>query len=370
MNRGEWGEAYTALRLLGDKRLFITDENDKNDKDEWMEVLKVIRRETNDRVVTYEYSADGETVDILINNNNVSSVPSVSLLNTAELLKHEIINGRGRSFNVSDEIITFLNDIEIQHLKAKSIEKSDIFLDVIDPRSSTVRENIGFSIKCEFGENPTLFNTGKASAAKYKIQGMTPQLMKEINALVDSKNHAAVSDRCNALKGNGCNLDFVGYEFAKRAKCNAFEENLELINPLLPKVIERIMWNHFMDGCNKVDIPSVINQIIIDNPVNISRPKEKYPYMMKMFLYSAYCGMTAGTLWDGKSAVKGGYITVKETGEVVANYALESDSFKEFLYKHCYLDYPSTDEKHGDYGKVYIEDGEYYFKLNFQIRIK
>lgn len=126
----------------------------------------------------------------------------------------------------------------------------------------------------------------------------------------------------------------------------------------------------FMEGQTEIDIAAVTNRIIRENPCGISLGESKYPYMIKMFLYSAFCGMTASTLWDGRSTVKGGYITVKETGEVVANYALESESFKNFLFSHCYLDFPSTDQGHGDYGRVYEENGDYYFKLNFQIRIR
>ena len=371
MNRGEWGESYTALRLLGDKRLHIADENGNANPNEWMDVLKIIRRETNDRVVTYDCVADNVMITININDKPVAQIPSSRFLQIAETLKGDIVNAKGRSFNVSAEVVNFLGQAEIHHMKAKSIEKSDIFLDTRDPRSSIIRENIGFSIKCEFGENPTLFNTGKASAVVYHItKNMTSKLMNEINSMVDCKNHVAVADRCVALREHGCKLEFIGYEYASRARCYAFEENLDQINPRLPKVIERILWNHFMEGDTDVDISVVTQRIINENPCGISRPEDKYPYMMKMFLYSTYCGMTAGTVWNGKSKVKGGYITVKESGEIIANYAVESEAFKNFLYTHCYLDYPSTDQAHGAYGAVYSEDGEYYFKFNFQVRIR
>lgn len=370
MNRGEWGEPYAALQLLGYRKLFLSDENGNANPDEWMEVIKVIRQETADRLVIYRCNVNNVDVDIEVNNRYVSSIPSERFLEAAEILKKDICGAAGRSFSVSDEVLDFINSAEMQHLKAKSIEKSDIFISARDPRNSIVRENIGFSIKCEFGEDPTLFNTAKASAAKYRISGMNESLMNQINSMVDAKGHASVSGRCTALKENGCKLEFVGYEYAVRAKCHAFQENLDNINPRLIKVIERMMWNHFMEGQTEIDIVPVTDRIITENPCRISLGESKYPYMIKMFLYSAYCGMTASTLWDGRNNVKGGYITVKETGEVVANYALESESFKNFLFNNCYLDFPSTDPKHGDYGRVYEENGEYYFKLNFQVRIR
>lgn len=370
MNRGEWGEPYLILRLLGYKKLVMADENGNPNPKEWMEVLKIVRYEPKDRVVTYHRNEVSDDIEIEINSVYVTSVRTEEFRHMADLLRADIAGAAGRSFNVSEKVVKFLREVEIKHMKAKSVEKSDIFLDTRDPRSSIVRENIGFSVKSEFGEKATLFNTARASAVKYKIGGMSVKLMNEINSMVDSNGHAAVSDRCRAIRDNGCSLDYVGYENAVRAKCEAFRENLELINPYLPAVIQRILWNHFMEKQNDVDIDLVTQRIVNENPCEISRPEIRYPYMMKMFLYSAYCGMTASTVWDGKSTVKGGYITVKETGDVVANYALESEEFKSFLFKHCYLDFPSTDQGHGAYGEVYAENGDFYFKLNFQIRIK
>ena len=52
MNRGEWGETYAALRLLGYKKLFMANENGDPNPNEWMDVLKIVRQETNDRIVT------------------------------------------------------------------------------------------------------------------------------------------------------------------------------------------------------------------------------------------------------------------------------------------------------------------------------
>ena len=183
MNRGEWGETYAALRLLGYKKLFMANENGDPNPNEWMDVLKIVRQETNDRIVTYHCNDADDNIEIEINNAPVASVQATRFRYMADLLRADITNATGRSFNVSDEVVNFLQEAEIRHMKAKSVEKSDIFLDTRDPRSSIVRENIGFSIKCEFGENPTLFNTAKASAAKYKISGMSEELMNEINSM-------------------------------------------------------------------------------------------------------------------------------------------------------------------------------------------
>ena len=143
-----------------------------------------------------------------------------------------------------------------------------------------------------------------------------------------------------------------------------------MIDPRLIAVIERLLWNHFFEHETCTDLAPLFERIIAENPCAISRPEVKYPHMMKSFVYASYCGMTASTLWDGKSQVNGGFIKVNASGEVLAHYALESDAFKTYLYNNCYLEFPDTDEKHGFYGRVYKEGDNYFFRLNFQIRYR
>lgn len=370
-NRGEWGEPYVALRILGERKIYIAGKNGTKSHTEWMDVLELIRYETTNRVVTYHVNdREDITIEVLVNDDYKSRMSASRYLEIANKLAMEIKDGKGRSFVVSDDIQDFLRKIEMQHIKAKNIDKSDLFLSIKDPRAAIVRKQVGFSVKSEFGQNPTLFNTAKASAVVYKIEGMTDDLMDYINSIVDNKGNVAVSERCKKLLEYGCKLSFVGFPFGQRAKCEAFKENLDLIDPRLPKVIERMLWYHFFENFSNNNLIDVTENIIAHNPCNLSRPHVKYVYMIKSFLYASYCGMTASTLWDGKSQVNGGFIKVDADGEVLAHYALESDAFKSYLYSNCYLEFPSTDEKHGNYAKVYREENEYFFRLNFQIRYR
>lgn len=369
MNKGEWGEPYVALRLLADGRLPMADEHGSKRSDEWMEVIGLIRREAADRVVRYNRNPETLYVDIDVNGSPVVSLPASDFTNAADSLASDIASGRG-TFEASDEVTKFLCLAEMVNLKAKSEDKSDIFLTTLDPRSAIKRDHIGFSIKSKFGHNPTLFNTARASAVRYEVKGMTSALAEKINSMVDGKGHTAVATRCKALLEAGCQLQYVGYAWARNAKCEAFKENLDVIDPRLPLVIERILWNHFFEGDPRVDLEDVVGRIIQENPCHISRPDVKYPYMIKSFLYAAYCGMTASTLWDGTARVNGGFITVDENGGILANYALDSEEFKAYLFHNCYLEFPATSRGHGDYAKVYEEDGSYYFHLNFQIRYR
>lgn len=369
-NKGEWSEPYVALRILGEGKLHLADDDGNAIETQWLNVIEVIRYETESRIVKYKYNPGDVIVDIFVDGNCALSIPASDFLTHADILKDEIMSGTGRSFSVSNDIVNFFTRIQMEHIKAKSIDKSDIFLSTIDPRTSIVREHIGFSIKSKFGKDPTLFNTGANSAAVYRISNMTDNLMNEINSMLDTQGHVAVTERCQALLEHGCGFEFVGYPYTQRAGCCAFKENLDMLNPRLSNVIEYILRKHFLTDCTLRDVEDMMGLVISENPCHLSRPEEKYPFMFKSFLYASYCGLTAGTLWDGRSQVNGGFIAVDEEGIVTANVALESEAFKSYLYKHCYFEWPATSQGHGNYAKVYKDGGDYYFRLNFQIRYR
>lgn len=374
-NKGEWSEPYVALKILGEGKLNLSDDDGNTISDQWLNILEVIRHESffseeeqknKEKIVKYKRSSNN-IIDIYIDNKPNVSITSKDFLTYAEKLKEKILTSQG-IITTGDDIENFLDKISLHHIKAKNIKKSDIFISTIDPRTSISRENIGFSIKSKFGKNPTLFNTGTNSAAIYKLTNMNDELMDEINNLNDDQGHTSVSKRCETLAKNGCKLEFIGFPISAKYGYSTFGENLDMINPALGEVINFILQTHFFTSTNVTNVQDMINIVIRKNPCNLTRPKEKYTYMMKSFLYAAYCGLTAGTLWDGRSQVNGGFIEVQRNGNVTASVALESEMFKSYLFKHCYFEWPSTSKRHGNYANVYKENGEYYFRLNFQIR--
>lgn len=369
-NRGEWAEIYTALKLLSEGKLYLADDQGNKKIKEYMEIIELIRHEAEKRIVNYNYDPSKTDICISVNNNKVITLPVLTFKSMADALAKEIKKGTG-AFNIDKRLDCQIKKAEFHSIKAKSIDKSDIFISVIDPRSSLVRREIGFSIKSEFNTQPsTLFNTGKSSAAIYKLSNMTDTLAKDINKIVNNRNKAAVTPRCQKLLSCGCNPTFVGFEETPKFGFPVFQENLDLINPRLPCVIEKLMFNHFFLGSKETNLKEALKPIITKNLSGLRNPEFKYNYMLKAFIYACYCGLTAATPWNGLSEVNGGFIKVTKSGEVLAFYAMESESFKNYLFSHCFLDFPSTSEKHGDYGYVYKENGEYFFKLNFQIRYK
>ena len=333
-----------------------------------MKIIELIRHETELRLVKYNYNPAETDICIDINGERIKAIPVTEFEAMADALAQTIKNGKGSSFALAPSLASQIKDAEFTKLKAKSVDKSDIFVSVIDPRTSIVRKEIGFSIKSEFAADPsTLFNYSKASAVVYKLSNMTDALAEQINTI---ETKSKVLDRCKLLLDNNCNPTFIGFAIPPKVGYPVFQENLDLLNPRLPKVVETILYNHFFRGLKGKELKDVVKDLVKVNPCNVYDPERKYTYMLKVFIYASYCGLTATTPYEGISDVNGGLIHVNTEGDVVAYYAMESDSFKNYLFNHCFMDYPSTKPAKGDYGYVYKEGNDYYFKLNFQIRYK
>lgn len=371
-NKGEWSEPYAALRIIGQQKIHVADRQGQANNNEWMSVIELMRNETRERIVNYRLSEDTTKVTISINDDPVKEMNVSQFMSLSKQLMQEILSSSGSSFAVSDALEHSLEQVEIHSIKAKSASKSDVLLSVRDPRSGITRNRIGFSIKSEFGHPPTLFNTASASAPIYRLDGMNPTLAEEINEMFDENEKIPVRRRCQKIIDQGVKMRFVGFPETNRGgvRISPFSENLEMLNPYLGKTIAALLLQWVLGNIKETGIPAVLQWLKENNPLHLTRPEAKYGYMLRSFLYASYCGLTASTLWDGRSEVNGGFIRVSKSGEVLAFYALESDNFKDYLFSNCFLERPSTNERHGNYGYVYKEGDNWFFRLNFQIRYR
>ena len=77
-------------------------------------------------------------------------------------------------------------------------------------------------------------------------------------------------------------------------------------------------------------------------------------------------GMTPATAWDGLYQATGGYIIVREDGEVLCYHVYNHNEFQEYLFNNTRLETPSTSKY--DFGTIYKEDKKTLIKLNLQVR--
>ena len=89
-------------------------------------------------------------------------------------------------------------------------------------------------------------------------------------------------------------------------------------------------------------------------------------YLFKRFLGAIALGMFPNKKWDGLMSVSGGYILVKENGEIICFHLFNEGIFRDYLLSNLKLETPSS-SRH-KYGLIFNQDGKNKISLNLQIR--
>ena len=78
---------------------------------------------------------------------------------------------------------------------------------------------------------------------------------------------------------------------------------------------------------------------------------------------------SGNSVWDGMGQANGGYIVVREDGEVLCYHLYNRNDFEEYLLRNTKMDKASA-SRHG-FGCVEKDiSGKYTMKLNLQVRFK
>jgi hypothetical protein len=353
-NKGEWSEIYALFKLLGDKQLFAGDADLNKVEELFYPIIKIIRNESGGN---FEYEINSDLV-IISGGKEQLRIPvktfteqSVKLLAT--------IKGSNGAFSIP-EIETFMNSINCSSLKAKSTSKSDIRIVIHDQRINQTAE-LGFSIKSQLGGQATLLNAGKTTNFIYQISGFQPteNQTKSINE-IDTKSK--IKDRIENIKQLDGNINYVSLEQ------DVFKNNLVLIDSLLPNILAEIVKTFYTSSLSSIkDLTENINKT---NPLNYDKQFAHtfYEYKIKRFLTDVALGMTPSKVWNGIYDATGGYLIVKENGDVLCYHIYNRNQFEEYLFQNTKLETASS-SRH-EFGKIYNENGKSYFKLNLQIRFK
>jgi HpaII restriction endonuclease len=353
-NKGEWSEIYALFKLLGDKSLFAGDANLNKIEDLFYPIIKIIRIENDEN---FEYEIKGDLVIISGGKEELRIPVKTFLLKSAELLAE--IKGSSGSFSIP-EVEAFMKSICCQTLKAKSSSKTDIKIVIHDQRINQTAE-LGFSIKSRLGGEATLLNAGKTTNFVYQVLDFKPT-NKEIENINEIDSKSKIKDRIEAIKMKGGHLKFVNLEQI------IFKNNLVLIDSLLPNIVAEILKTFFTTSLSSTkDLTENINS---NNPINYDTQfaHSFYEYKMKRFLTDVALGMTPSKVWTGLYDATGGYLIVKENGDVLCYHIYNRNQFEDYLFANTKLETASS-TRH-EFGKIYEFDGQFYFKLNLQIRFK
>lgn len=371
-NRGEWAELYVLFKLLSEGKIYSADENLNRNANSYLEIIKIIREEV--RNVISEYRT-GTSVEVYISGTHVVSIPSTEFLTNAELLLNTINNAAGRSFDVTPETEAFMNRAHISQVKARSVNsygdlggKNDIVMEIRD-HSTALISIAGFSIKAKGKSPATLFNTAPASAFVYKLTNIDDTDMDNINNLFTAAGGKDKNARIKYILNHNIGMEFAGNKIPEGRDHSVFADNLDMIRGDMQEIMNHVILTHYTYDGNSSKLSDICRILVNQNPMNKRNAEAFYTKAVKDFLYASFAGMTAGSSWDGREVVNGGYIVAKENGDVLVFHTRDGESFKTFLFNSTKIDRPDASERKGyPYADVYKVGNEYYFDLNFQIR--
>ena len=350
-NKGEWSEIYTLLKIVSDKKLTTGDKDLNVIENLIFPIIKVLREESDG---TYEYSYDNELV-IVKGNENIFKIPILKFQEQVVKLLQILKTETKTTFSIP-EIENFVNSFNCKSIKAPSKDKSDIHIVIHDERIGTTPK-LGFSIKSEVGKSATLFNSSKASNFIYKVVGnLTDTEILEINNI---QSNSKIQDRVNTI------LQKVKLEFVKTQE-TVFQNNLVLIDSCLPKILaELVVLFNAKAESNLQKLVSILEQA---NPLNYNNidGHKFYDYKIKRLLTDCALGMTSKKVWTGQLDTTGGYLIVKENGDIICYHIYNRNEFENYLLANTRLINPSSGRN--EFGLIYRENDELFFKLNIQIR--
>lgn len=364
-NKGEWSELYVLFKLLGDKKLYAGDGN-LNKLSTYYPVIKALRDEcVQKQLKHYEYKLQGDIVILSESGNEIIRIPTSEFVENYEVLFSGIKAGPQKgekgAFPIPS-ISSFLRKIECNTVKAKSSDKADIKVVIHDYHTGT-EPLLKFSIKSEAGNKSSLLNPSAPTNMFYSLNGnIDESLANEVNA-INTKDK--VIDRINKLLEKGISFNFEGFG------SKIFENNLRMIDCNLPEMLGDMVLDSYI---NDKDIARGLQRISERNPFNFDKSMghDFYGYKMKSFLIAVALGMKPATAWNGIYDATGGYIIVKDDGDVICFHIYDRNLLEEYLVSNTRFETPTSDINKigGRRFIVYKENDKWYFNLNLQVRFK
>jgi len=351
-NKGEWSEVYALLKLLGDQNLYAGDINLNKIEDLFYPIIKILRNEENGN---YEYRT-GADIHIYRDGEEKLKI-------SAETFRHEAVNLLSKikensgSFSIP-ETETFLKSIHCSTLKAKPTDKTDIHI-VIHDLHTNLQPDLGFSIKSQLGSPSTLLNASNPTNFLFKLTGplIPSQEVMRINSI---STRYKIKDRIAEILKYNCQIEFYDIENP------IFKNNLILIDSLLPKLLSEILLKFFTS--NYRSTKDLVHEVEKQNPLqyDMQHAHDFYKYKIKRFLTDVALGMKPAKVWDGVFDATGGYLVVKEAGDILCYHIYNKNEFENYLFTYTELETPSS-TKHG-FGTIFEINGVQYVRLNLQIR--
>ncbi len=356
-NKGEWSEVYTLFKLLGDRELHSGDGQLEKVADLFYPIISILRQESSGE---QQYHIQSESIRIT-NGDKEINISIKDFQEKAKILFESIKASRGSASFALPEIEAFMSSINCDKLKASSKDKSDIRIIIEDIRTG-VNPTLGFSIKSQLGSASTLFNASGSTNVLYSITGekLSAADIEAINSIKPKKG--LIKDRISALRNKGADICF------QRMVSRTFHNNLVLIDSLMPRILDEMIKLYYIEGISS--LKDIVSKLEESNPLayDMENGHHFYEYKIKRFLTDIALGMTPAKIWNGHYDVTGGYLVVKEDGDILCYHIYNKNDFEDYLLNNVKFDTPST-SRHG-FASIENDGDANTFKLNFQLRFK
>jgi len=333
--------------------LFAADKNLNKIQAKYFEIFKIRREESGVGEKTYDISTVPEEIIIFDESGEeLAKINKSEITTKIKTIFDKIKNSSTNTFAipVAQEL---MSDLLCKQIKAGNDRKADLHLMLYD-RITPNTKDLGFSIKSMLGSASTLLNPSQATNFTYKLIGRVNN--EKINTI---NTKSKIRDRVEEISNEGATLEFVDLEN------NEFKNNLVMTDLAFPKMIAESLKVFYSGKANNLkDVSDVLEKEGTLKKIGIS--KNAFDYKIKNFLVNIALGMTPTHEWDGYSQAYGGYIIVKEDGELVCYHLYNRDEFQDYLFENTKFDTPSSTRYR--YGSVYDKNEESYIKLNLQIR--
>lgn len=351
-NKGEWSELYAFAKLLSTGKMYAADEKVNRIPNLYFPILKIFRAEEQGLEMEYIIHSEDGTVEIHWHTDTVKKLTQSDLARTAGYLYRSIINGGSRAFEIEGSD-TILRELVCTKIAAPSTDKTDISMQIHDVHTG-YDSVCGFSIKSELGSPPTLLNASGATNFVFEVDGLTDEQADRINSI---QTNTKIMDRISGIASLGT-MRFKGL------KSENFAGNLMLIDTYMDTILAEMLMAYYRNRAQ--DCKTLVAQLEASNPLGYPR-KGIYRYKFKKFLCAIALGMMPSKAWDGRDEANGGYVIVKDDGDVVAYHLYNRDAFETYLLNNTKFERGST-SKHGFASLYKGEDGKRYINLNLQIR--
>jgi len=346
-NKGEWSEFYAFLKILSDKILYSADETLALIPKSFLKVLSIIRNE-NSRELIYEIMDEQDKIVIKSDMKVIAEIPIFQIGGKLSNILKKIKDGPASkgAFKISDAK-EIMSELHCNKIRSSSSSKADIWVKIEDPftRTQPIR---GFSIKSKIGGMSTLLNASGATNFEFEIVSKRGQ----------NKDKSKIG--LNQILTEEEDLKFVQIPEI------TFRQNLTLIESHMPEIVAEMLKAYYLGHQSTIqDVTSYVEKV---DPIKMGSHKHFYEYKVQEFLLAVAFGMQPSKTWDGAYETHGGYIIVKENGELACYHVYDRDKFKKFLFMNTKFETPST-TRH-KFGKIYERNRKRYIKLNLQIRFK